>query len=266
MREGAALKAGGATLLACLGMLAGGCGRDTAPPDAAPGDPTLAAIRSEVFEGSCALGSCHARPTLAAKLDLHDNGLCHLLVRSKSCLFSGKLLVVPGKPEASFLMDKLRGNGLSASPDPDCATSNERMPLGQPALSGNQLAQVEKWITDGADCGGDIPADAAVDAPADGPVETIADVASLSAVDTTLHVGQRTTVTVTLAHGAPPDGETVILEADDVAILGVPAAVHLDHRETSKTFEVLGKMVGPATLVTASAGTTSRSVSIAVIP
>src|SRR5512144_473454 len=93
----------GAILALFATLVAGACGPDTAPPDARPGDPTLAAIRSDIFNGSCALSSCHAQPTLATKLDLGSDGLCSLLVSHKSCLFPDRALVVPGKPELSFL-------------------------------------------------------------------------------------------------------------------------------------------------------------------
>src|SRR5512144_180446 len=135
----------GIVALALSAMAMGACGSDTAPPDAPPDEPTLAAIRSDIFSGTCALSSCHATPTLEAKLNLRDNGLCHLLVSHSSCLFPDKMLVVPGKPEASFLLDKLRGIGLDGTPDPACATSNQQMPLGQPPLSGEKLAQIENW-------------------------------------------------------------------------------------------------------------------------
>jgi hypothetical protein len=246
-----------------IAVLAAACGHDTAPPDAAPGEPTLAAIRGGVFNSNCALSSCHARPTLAARLDLHDDGLCHTLVRTRSCLFGDKLLVVPGKPEASFLMDKLRGVNLTGTPNEECGTTNQRMPLGQPALSPDKLAQIENWIRAGADCGDDRPVDAGVDAPVDAPPETLGDVATLTAVTTTLRVGDRTQVTVALTHGAPTDGQTVVLDLDDATVLGVPNARHLDHGEVMVTFDVEGKLPGTAT-ITASSGTTSKTLTFTV--
>lgn len=255
------------TLVLSAALFVGACGSDTAPPDAAPGEPTLAAIRADIFNGTCALGSCHANPTLAAKLDLHDNGLCHLLVSHKSCLFSDKMLVVPGKPEVSFLLNKLRGTGLDGSqePDPACATSNQRMPLGQPPLPGNKIAQIEEWIRAGADCGGDVPPDVGNDAGIDGPAESLADVASITAAAMTIPVGGLTQVTVTLTHGAPTAGQTLILDVDDGKVLGVPASKFLDHGVSSVMFDVLGKAAGPAT-ITASSGTNSKQIAITVTP
>jgi hypothetical protein len=262
----------GIVFLALLGALVtGACGSDAAPPDARPGDPTLAAIRSDIFNGSCALGSCHAAPTVAAKLDLHSDGLCQRLVRQTSCLFPDKVLVLPGKPEVSFLMDKLRGTGLEGTPDPACATSNVQMPLGQPALSGSQLAQIEEWIRAGANCGGDVLPDAGIidagDAGIDGPDESLADIASISAVATTITVGERTQGTVTFTHGVPTGGQLIIFDdgipEGEPHLVSVPAYILLDPGVSSVTFDVLGQMVGSA-IITASSGTNSMSITITV--
>lgn len=260
----------GVVLFALSAALAtGACGSDTSLPDAPAGEPTLAAIRADIFNGTCALGSCHAPPTLAAKLDLRDDGICNRLVRHKSCLFPDKLLVLPGKPEASFLLDKLHGTGLDGTPDPACGTTNERMPLGQLPLSGSKLAQIEEWIRAGANCGGDVPSDAGVaDAGSDGAVESLADVASITAVATTIHVGEQTQVTVTLTHGVPTGGQTIFfnfLDSDDGNVLSVPASMYLGQGVSTVTFAVIGQAVGSVTL-TASSGANSMSIPIMVIP
>jgi len=249
-------------------LVTGACGSNASPADARPGDPTLAAIRADIFNGTCALSICHAQPTLEAKLDLRNNGLCNLLVSHKSCLFPTKLLVVPGKPEASFLLDKLRGTGLDGTPDPACGTTNERMPLGQVPLSEDKLAQIEAWIRAGADCGGDVPSDAGVD----GPDDSLADVASVSAVATTLHVGERTQVTVTLTHGASagggvPPGQNIIIdvnELDPPGVLAFPNVLHVDPGVSSAVFDVQGQALGSAT-INVSTGANSMAITITVI-
>src|SRR5689334_20493163 len=119
--------AGGGVLAA---LVLGGCGEDTAPPPPPEGEPTFSAIHGDTLERSCALGSCHGGAAPAAKLDFHlvsaDDviKICYSLITRRSCLFSGKQLVVPFKPEASFLVDKLRGTALAGAPDPTCAGSN----------------------------------------------------------------------------------------------------------------------------------------------
>lgn len=258
-RTGSAILASIAALVAAL--VVGACGSNAAPADAAPGEPTLAAIRSDIFNGTCALGSCHGNPTLAAKLDLQDNGLCRLLRSQTSCLFPTKFLVLPGKPEASFLMDKLRGTALSGTPDPSCATTNERMPIDQP-LPDSKISQIEAWIKAGADCGGDVGPDAGIDAGV-----TLANVVSISAGSTMLQVGDTTQVTVTLNHGAPPGGQLLILnifDSDDPSVLGFPNLVQVDAGVSSVPFAVMGKAVGSAT-ITASSGGTSQMVMITVM-
>ena len=259
-RAGSAILASIAALVATL--VVGACGSNAAPADAAPGQPTLAAIRSDIFNGACAQGSCHANPTLAAKLDLLDNGLCRLLVSHTSCLFPDKFLVLPGKPEASFLMDKLRGTALTGTPDPSCATTNERMPTDQPALPDSKISQIEAWIRAGADCGGDVGPDAGIDAGAD-----LANVVSISVGSTMLQVGNTTQATVTLNHGAPPGGQLLILsifDSDDPSVLGFPSSFQVAEGVSSVMFDVMGNNVGSATIV-ASSGGTSQSILITVM-
>jgi hypothetical protein len=238
----------------CAALVVGACGSNAAPADAPAGAATLAAIRAEIFNGTCALGSCHANPTLAAKLDLQDNGVCHLLVSHTSCLFPGKFLVLPGKPEMSFLMDKLRGTALDAQPaDPSCATTNQRMPFGLPTLPDSKISQIEAWIKAGADCGGDVGPDAGIDAGLD-----LANVVSISAGSTTLQVGGTTQVTVTLNHGAPPGGQLLILnvfESDDPSVLGFPGSLQVAEGVSSMMFDVTGNKVGSVTLTASSGGT-----------
>lgn len=258
---GIATLAASAALAAAL--VVGACGSDPSPSGtdaAAAGPPTLSAISSEIFNETCALGSCHGAPTLAAGLDLRRNDLCHSLLR-RSCLFPSKVLVLPGKPEESFLLDKLRGTGLEGTPDPACATSNERMPSDRP-LSDGKIAQIAAWIQNGADCSDVPPVDAGIDVPA----EPLADVASVSAVTTMLQVGQQTQMTVTLTHGAPsPMGQLIIVDfvnPDDSAILEVMNA-DVGPGVSSATIDVRGRMVGSATLAISS-GTNSQSIPFTV--
>jgi hypothetical protein len=54
----------------------------------------------------------------------------------------GRIRVVAGNPDASYLMDKL-GDGLQAP-------CGEFMPLGMPSLSSGELQLIRNWIADGA--------------------------------------------------------------------------------------------------------------------
>jgi hypothetical protein len=245
------------------------CGQDTAPPDPPPGDPTFSAIHNQILERTCALGSCHGGAAPAAKLDFHlvsaDDTIkiCYAL-RRPSCLFPGsKLLVVPGKPELSFLLDKLHGTGLDGTPDPGCANTNQRMPFGLPPLSANQLHQIEDWIAMGADCAGARPVDAAIDAAIDADERTPGDVATVTAAETSVLAGRRTQVTVTLTNGAPGAGQNLQISVADATALGAPATIHLDPGVASATFDVIGKRPA-ATSLTVAAGTNSKTLPITV--
>jgi hypothetical protein len=251
-------------------LVAGACGNDNAAPEPPPGEPTFSAIHNQILERTCALSSCHGGAAPAAKLDFHLVSaedvvkICYSLVRRSSCLFPGRLLVVPGKPEASFLLNKLHGAGLDGTPDSNCAASNQRMPLGLPQLRDNQLQQIEDWIALGADCAGAPPIDAAIDAPVDADFKIPADISAINSTAVKVAAGQRAQVTVTLNGPAPTDGQTLTLTAADATVLGVPAALHIEQGATSITFDVLGKRPAGATEMTATTGANSMSVSIAV--
>lgn len=251
--------------LALLALVLAACGSDASKVDAGAGEPTLAAIRAEVFGKTCALADCHAPPTPAAHLNLRDDGLCRLLVGHTSCLFANRQLIVPGKPELSFLMDKLRGRSLTADQDRACADTNMQMPYAAVPLGEDKLVQVETWIRNGASCGDDPASDAGVDAPADGGDTALADVATLTVGATTIRVGERTTATVTLSHGAPPQGQTIIIDTEDGAVLGVPASFAVAAGDSSVTFDVLGKAPAAMATFTASSGTNSKAITMTVV-
>lgn len=251
---------------ALLVLALAACGGSDNKPDAGPsGAPNLAAIRAEIFNGSCALGDCHTPPTSAAHLNLRDDGLCRQMVGRSSCLFGDKLLVVPGKPELSFLIDKLRGRNLTADQDPGCATTNMIMPYSGSPLSETQIAQIEGWIRSGASCGDDPASDAGVDGPVDGGDTALADVATLTALATTIKVGERTQATVTLTHGAPPQGQLIIIDTEDGAAIGVPASFQVAAGQSQVTFDVLGKAPAAMATFTASSGTTSKALTMTVV-
>ncbi len=249
-------------------VAASACGNDTGydvgPLDGpTAGGPRFAAIRSNIFATSCGFGSCHAGSTPAAHLDLRDGDLCGALVGHPSCLFPQKQLVVPGKPELSFLLDKLRGAHLGEVPANDCADTNEPMPYGAPPLAAEKIAQVEQWIRDGARC--DSAGDAGVPSdPGDASIGPPAPVAGLSANATTIRAGEHARITITLAHPAPAGGQTIDLDVESTGVLGVPSVVRIDEGLVSVEVDVVGKRPAHPVTVTASAGDTSRAVEIGV--
>jgi hypothetical protein len=79
-----------------------------------------------IFKAHCA--SCHSGETAARNLDLS----------SGKALLKGRT-VVAGNPAASVLLQRIKGLG-----------GKKQMPLGFPALSAEDTAKVERWISEGA--------------------------------------------------------------------------------------------------------------------
>ncbi len=116
-------------------------------PDLAP---TLSSIQAQIFTNSDSSGrracaSCHtdAGRTPSAGLNLRDGVAFASLVGRPSARKAGAIFVVPGDPDASYLIQKLEA-GRS-----DIVGS--RMPLGGPPyLTDGQLLVLRRWIALGA--------------------------------------------------------------------------------------------------------------------
>jgi hypothetical protein len=245
----------------CLGISAAACGNDSQGSDAAIGDPSLAMIRSEILDHSCAFGSCHGATSPAAKLDLSAADLCSELVSRRSCLFPSRTLVVPGDPEASFLMSKLRGTNLDEQPAETCAETNHRMPLGSKPLAQDQIALIDSWIRDGARCGEPV-----FDAGVDGIVAPgePAPITALTTVAASVRAGEQTTITITLSHGAPAGGQLVDLDVSDATVLGVPTAIQVDEGIEAVTVTIKAKRPAHPVTITATSANTSQAIQIGV--
>jgi hypothetical protein len=208
-------------------------------------------IESAIFMPRCALGSCHAPPTVAAHLDLSSvASSCKALVQAPSCLFTQKMLVVPGQPDKSYLYAKLVGDNLGSQPDGPCAGLTNghppmRMPYGGAKLPDDQISQVRGWISDGAKCeamqpdagGGVTDGGMGMGQDSGGAVPQVA---ALTAAAGLVVAGKHTTLTVTLSTPAPASGQWVTLSVDDATVLGVPASTFVAAGETSATFWVQG--------------------------
>ncbi|MDC3962278.1 hypothetical protein [Polyangium jinanense] len=139
---------------ACSGTATQPAPEDTCTPD-------LASIQETVFARACSQAGCHASVEPAGFLDLVSPGLEQRLVGAPSKTCENKLLVTPGNPDASFLIEKLR---LAM---PGCGL---RMPPTG-ALPADEVACVESWIAGlpegggGPDAGPDGEADSGTDAP-----------------------------------------------------------------------------------------------------
>ena len=143
------------------GAVANGVDAETASADAAADSPTsltdamrtaceeatehsdLTWIEANVLGPTCALMGCHTG--VAAVVDLRlDVGFArdNLINRSSSTQTGWERIVI-GSPATSYLMVAL---GRAEGPPPRDGT----MPLGAPALCGELLDAIERWIASGA--------------------------------------------------------------------------------------------------------------------
>jgi hypothetical protein len=91
-----------------------GCGgsmNPPPPPDAGTGEPPkLSEVQTKVFNVSCTFSSCHDMFTKQKKLDLQDaSAVWAHIVNVPAEEKPAEMLVVPGFPGKSYLMDKLTG-------------------------------------------------------------------------------------------------------------------------------------------------------------
>jgi hypothetical protein len=111
--------------------------------------PTFSTIQRDIFEstdvaGRVACTNCHtsARGLPAGGLSLDHDAAYRNLVGVSSVAKPGRVRVVPGDPDGSYLVHKLEGG-------PDIA--GRRMPFsGPPYLTDGQLLILRRWIQDGA--------------------------------------------------------------------------------------------------------------------
>ena len=101
---------------------------------------TLTQLQNEIFTPICA--QCHigASAPQGLRLDSEDNSYQHLVNVDSNEVPTLKL-VVPGDPDASYVVHKIEGRS---------SIVGSRMPLGQAALSSQQIADIRNWISNGA--------------------------------------------------------------------------------------------------------------------
>jgi hypothetical protein len=119
-----------------------------AGPDTPNLEPTFTSVQRDIFKtaeagGRKACVTCHTAngrtPAAGLNLDVPDPHA--VLVNGKSLLNPGQTLVIPGDPNASYLVRKLEGGP---------AINGVRMPLGGPYLTAGQISIVRRWIELGA--------------------------------------------------------------------------------------------------------------------
>jgi hypothetical protein len=107
--------------------------------------PTFASIRRDIFQttdlaGRTSCVTCH-RPQGGTPLNLQDDPYA-ALVGVGSRQKAGAILVVPGDPDASYLIHKLEGSSNIVQ---------LRMPRnGPPYLTPGQITVIRRWIEIGA--------------------------------------------------------------------------------------------------------------------
>ena len=112
----------------------------------------------ELFARRCATSGCHDAVTQLINLDLQSPGVASRVLGQRAAACGGRTLADPNDPERSALLLKLRAA-------PPCG---DRMPLGAPAFSAEEIACVRGWILrrgEEPDAGGSL--DAATAPPAD---------------------------------------------------------------------------------------------------
>jgi hypothetical protein len=102
--------------------------------------PTLSSIQANVFSVSCAVPGCHGGANAQVGLRLDAGFSKGYLVNVPSSRSDSLIRVVPGDPNASFLIQKLEGT----------QPLGDRMPLFGPYLPQSTIDVIRQWIQDGA--------------------------------------------------------------------------------------------------------------------
>ncbi len=125
---------------ALLFLALGACG--------APPEPRLSVIQREVFSASCAFSTCHGSSAPKGELDLRPGKSYAALVGRPSARDPEHVLVVPGDPDASYLIDLLYGRGKPTVARHTSATIMPPPDTG--VLEESWKAAVREWVTRGA--------------------------------------------------------------------------------------------------------------------
>lgn len=128
-----------------LALLLAGCGTVKSPTEPLPAGGgtafTFTQIQTQIFTPVCAKSGCHAAGSAPSGLVLEAGQSYGNLVGHPAAENSSLDRVSPGNPDGSYIILKLRG---------DPRITGERMPLGGPYLSADQIAGIAAWIRAGA--------------------------------------------------------------------------------------------------------------------
>ena len=98
---------------------------------------TLTMVQQQIFNTSCV--TCHGATSPHAGLDL-SVGQSHASLVNVTSPRSGSVFVVPENPDASYLLNKVRGTNIVG----------DRMPPSGSGLSSNLITLLTNWIQQGA--------------------------------------------------------------------------------------------------------------------
>ena len=109
-----------------------------------PAPPTFTELREEVLTPSCVFATCHKSPDASAagllNLEGTNDEVHAVLVDVPSSVLAQRIRVIPGDPDASYVIEKL----TSDSPE-----AGERMPMNA-ELEDYRVELVREWIEAGA--------------------------------------------------------------------------------------------------------------------
>jgi hypothetical protein len=130
-----------------LALLLDGCGTVKSPTEPSSPPPggvpalTFTQIQTQIFTPICAKAGCHAAGSSPSGLVLEAGQSYGNLVGHPAAENSSLDRVAPGDPDHSYMILKLRG---------DPSITGERMPLGGPYLTSDQIEGIAAWIRAGA--------------------------------------------------------------------------------------------------------------------
>ncbi len=137
VRPATCVRLGARAIALALGVLGGCDGGDPAEP--AP--PTFTEIHERVLQASCVFATCHkGGPSPAGDLSLERDEAYASLVDVPSSAAAGRVRVVPGDPDASYVLEKITASAPAAG---------EPMPPDAP-LEADRIELLRAWIEAGA--------------------------------------------------------------------------------------------------------------------
>ncbi|HEY5961755.1 MAG TPA: c-type cytochrome domain-containing protein [Polyangiaceae bacterium] len=117
-----------------------GCGDTKDSATSTSIEPRLSVIETRIFHPSCTFSSCHGSDSPKEGLNL-ASGTYAALVGQPSTEITSRILVVPGDPAQSYLLEKLTS---------DAPSSGSRMPYTASPLSADKITAIRSWIEQGA--------------------------------------------------------------------------------------------------------------------